>query len=172
MITLSNTPTLRSDRLTLRAPLGTDWAQWRPFYTSDRARFIQPDNTSTTAWRAFGHVIGHWAMRTFGSFVFHLHDDPTPLGMAGPWYPEGWPETEIGWTLWSPEHEGKGLASEAAKTAMIFARDTLNWSSAVSYIDPDNAASIAVAERLGARLDPAATPPHDGNLVYRHWGTA
>ncbi len=103
-------------------------------------------------------------------FVFSAKIDPdTPLGMAGPWFPEGWPEREIGWTLWAAEAEGKGYAREAAVAARDHAFRDLGWDTAVSYIDPENTRSIALAERLGARRDDAARHPGDEPcLVYRH----
>jgi len=173
MIELANTPTLTTERLTLRAPQGADWEQFRPFFTSPRAGFIRSDDdTARTAWRAFGHVIGHWAMRGFGTFVFHRHDDPTPLGGVGPWFPEGWPEREIGWTAWDPAIEGTGLVHEAVQATLAHAFDDLGWETAVSYIDPQNTRSVALAERLGARHDPQAAAAFDGDLVYRHPGPA
>jgi RimJ/RimL family protein N-acetyltransferase len=38
----------------------------------------------------------------------------------------------------------------------------------VSYVDPENLASVAVAERLGATLDPNAPKSSPGALVYRY----
>ncbi|MGO4333335.1 GNAT family N-acetyltransferase [Labrys sp. KB_33_2] len=35
------------------------------------------------------------------------------VGRVGPWQPEGWPGTEIGWALYR-SHWGKGYATEAA----------------------------------------------------------
>ena len=109
-------------------------------------------------------------MRGYGSFVFTLKDSDAPLGMTGPWHPEGWPETEIGWTIWTPEAEGKGYAYEAARAARDFARQSLGWTEIVSYIDVPNARSIALAQRLGAVHDPAAPSPHPDEpiLVFRH----
>ena len=172
MIALSPTPVLETDRLTLRAPQGTDWPHWRNFHHSDRARFIGggPDRQPGDSWRAFGHIIGHWAMRGFGMFVFTFKGDDTPLGLTGPWFPEGWPERELGWTVWSEAAEGRGLVSEAASAARRHAFGTLGWDTAVSYIDPDNTRSIALAERLGATLDRSARQPAWDKpcLVYRH----
>jgi len=37
-----------------------------------------------------------------------------------------------------------------------------------SYIHMDNSASIKLAERLGAELDPSATCAYANHLVYRH----
>jgi RimJ/RimL family protein N-acetyltransferase len=172
MIALSPTPVLETERLTLRAPQGSDWPHWHSFMHSDRARFIGGGAGQKPAdlWRAFGHVIGHWAMRDYGMFVFSFKGDDTPLGLAGPWCPEGWPEREIGWAAWSAAVEGKGLVAEAARAARRHAFGTLGWDTAVSYIDPDNARSIALAERLGATRDRTARMPHWDKpcLVYRH----
>ena len=174
MISLANTPVLETERLILRAPRAEDWPAWRDFHLSERARHIGggADMTARASWRAFGHVIGHWVMRGYGMFVFTLKDDDSALGMAGPWFPEGWAEQEIGWTVWSPAAEGKGYAAEAARAAIRHAFDDLGWETAVSYIDPDNTRSLALAERLGARLDPDAPLPDMGGAdaihIYRH----
>jgi RimJ/RimL family protein N-acetyltransferase len=169
---LSNTPVLETERLVLRAPGLQDWDAWRDFVVHDeRAHFIRgEDMNDGKAWRGLGHVVGMWALRGYGSFVFCLRGTDRALGMTGPWHPMDWPEREIGWTVWSAEAEGKGLAFEAATAARSHAFRDLGWDTAVSYIHPDNARSIALAERLGARLDPtAATPAHDPcPLVYRH----
>jgi RimJ/RimL family protein N-acetyltransferase len=170
MISLAGTPTLVTERLILRAPVAADWPRWRDFMASDRSSFVRPgDIDEATAWRAFGHVIGMWVMRGFGQFVYCLKGSDAALGMCGPWYPVNWPEREIGWHVWTAEAEGKGHAFEAASAARDHAYRDLGWTTAVSYIAPENARSIALAERLGAWLDPEATPISGVPcLVYRH----
>lgn len=167
---LAGTPVLETERLILRAPGPQDWESFAAFVLTDRAQFIRPANYDRSkAWRGFGHVIGHWALRGFGSFVFCTKGSDSALGMTGPWFPEGWPEHELGWTVWSAEAEGKGYAFEAATAARNHAFRDLGWTTAVSYIAPANARSIALAERLGARRDDtAAAPGEDPCLVYRH----
>lgn len=168
---LADTPVLTTKRLTLRAPRMEDYPAWEAFFASDRARFIGGPGPVRTAWRSFAHVVGMWALRGFGSFIFTEKGSETPLGMSGPWYPVGWPEPEIGWTVWSAEAEGRGFAFEAATAARDFARRTLGWSRPVSYIDPGNARSVALALRLGCALDPAAKYPDPDDhpvSVYRH----
>ena len=172
MIALAPTPVLETERLRLRAPQGGDWPHWRAFHESDRAAMVGggPNQPAGQSWRAFGHVIGHWAMRGFGMFIVTRKDDPTPLGLIGPWFPDGWPEREIGWSIWSADIEGTGIAREAATAARSHAFDTLGWDSAVSYIRADNVRSIALAQRLGAARDTDAQAP--GAIadchVYRH----
>ncbi|THH35087.1 N-acetyltransferase [Aliishimia ponticola] len=176
-IALSNTPALETERLILRAPQADDWPQWRAMTRSERSRFIRAaDMTDGLAWRAMGHIIGHWVLRGWGNFVITRKGDNTALGMTGPWFPQGWPEPEIGWSIWSAEVEGTGIAFEAAQAARDFAFGTLGWQTAVSYIVAENTRSIALAERLGARLDPTADHPKPAQkkdtdetvLVYRH----
>ena len=65
--------------------------------------------------------------------------------------------------------QGKGYAAEAARAARAHAFGALGWTTVVSTIDPGNAASVRVAERLGASRDAAAEAAHGYEiLVYRH----
>ena len=170
-VALAPTPVLETDRLTLRAPAARDWEAWRDFIMSDRGYFMRPADTITEeqAWRAWSGVIGHWVMRGWGSFVYCLRGTDEALGLCGPWAPISWPEREIGWSVWSAENEGRGYVAEAARAAIAHAYHTLGWETAVSYIDPGNTRSVALARRLGATHDPQApfpgTPPI---MVWRH----
>jgi RimJ/RimL family protein N-acetyltransferase len=168
MPVLADTPVLHTERLVLRAPRAGDFAAWDAFARSGRARFIGGPFDARDAWRAFANIVGHWVLRGWGEFVFCARGSEAPLGCAGPWFPESWPEREIAWTIWSPEAEGRGYAFEAAQAARAHAFDALGWETAVSYIDPANARSIALAERLGARRDDTAPRLDPADLVYRH----
>lgn len=171
MITLGNAPILHTSRLTLRAPGPQDWPAFRDFIAHPRSAFIRGDDMDEgKSWRAFCHLIGTWVARGYGSFVFTLKDKDQALGLTGPWHPIDWPEAELGWTVWSPEAEGKGFAFEAASAARDHAFGDLGWTTAVSYIDPANSRSIALAKRLGATRDAAAAPPPGDKetLVFRH----
>jgi len=168
---LADAPTLETRRLTLRAPRLEDFETWARFAASDRARHLGGPHDYGTAWRSFAHVAGQWAMRGYGSFVFHRKGSEAPLGMTGPWHPIHWPEQELGWTIWDETTEGAGLAFEAASCARDHAFRDLGWPTAVSYIADDNPRSIALAERLGATRDKTAAHPHPERtdiLVYRH----
>lgn len=170
-VTLSDTTVLETPRLILRAPCAGDVAPFVAFLRSDRAGFVGGPVDAAKAWRATGHFIGHWVMRGFGMFVAVRRDTGAPVGTAGPWFPEGWAEPEIGWTIWSGADEGQGYAAEAARAALGFAYDTLGWTTAISYIDPDNARSRALARRLGCVIDADVAPPSDAPcIVYRHPG--
>jgi RimJ/RimL family protein N-acetyltransferase len=169
---LAGTPVLETDRLTLRAFAPQDFDAAMPFLTSDRSKYMGGPYAPDAAWEHCAALIGHWAVRGFGIFSICLKGTDTAIGDCGPFYPYGWAEHELGWGLWEARHEGNGYVSEAAIAARSYAYDVLGWTTAVSYIDPDNAPSIALAKRLGCTLDPSAAlpdlPDWDGTLVYRH----
>lgn len=166
---------IETDRLILRAPKLDDFDHWAAFMATDRSRTIGGgDMNRTEAWKIFARIAGMWFLRGYGLFVCELKDSGTPVGSIGPWYPITWPEREIGWSIWSAEVEGTGIAYEAAQAALDYAFNVLGWDTAVSYIDATNTRSQALAQRLGAVVDPNADAPdfsavgaHE-TLVYRH----
>jgi len=165
---LANTPVITTERLVLRAPVAGDWPHFNAMLASDRARFLRTAGYDLAqTWRSFGHMIGHWVLRGFGMFVWQAKGDETPLGLTGPWFPETWPEREIGWSVWNPAAEGKGHAYEAARAARAYAYGELGWQTAVSYVHPMNLRSRRLAERLGAMPDRQASTMGDC-LAYRH----
>ena len=91
------------------------------------------------------------------------------VGRVGPWYPEGWPDREIGWSLRS-EYWGRGYATEAVSRCIAHAFTDLGWSHLISLIAPDNARSIRVAERVGESLEGHATLPHQPDHQVLKYG--
>lgn len=161
---------LTTKRLSLREPRPADADGFIAFYGTERARFVGGPERPDQAWDRFARLLGHWQIHGFGMFMVTRRDSGTPIGFVGPWFPKAWPEREIGWVLYHPEDEGKGLAFEAAQACIEDAWTRLQWPTFVSYIEPGNGPSIALAERLGATLDATAPKPTflPENLVYRH----
>ncbi len=161
-------PTLSTDRLTLRAPRLEDFEPYAAFFASERSVHEDGPLDRREAWREFATSAACWALRGYGVWSIEETATGTWLGEAGLFHPDYYPEPEIGWTL-TPEAEGRGVAQEAARAARDWAYGTAGLTTLVSYIGSANARSIRLAERLGARLDPAAArPAHDPCLVYRH----
>lgn len=162
--------TLQTERLILRRPEPGDYGAFRGFLTSDRHHGSNGPASVGEAWRAYAAELGHWEMLGYGMWAVTVRGDNDAVGLVGPWTPEDWPETEIGWMIFDPAVEGTGVAYEASKAAITHAFNALNWRTAVSYIDPDNLRSIALAQKLGARLDVTAKVPakYPNGLVYRH----
>jgi RimJ/RimL family protein N-acetyltransferase len=166
---LVHTPVLETERLTLRAPQVCDFDAYAGFFASSRSAFVGGTMDRARAWRFFGHHVGHWSLRSYGTFFLVPKTGGPVVGMVMAWQPEGHPERELGWAIFSDEHAGRGYATEGAARVRDHVLGTLDWPTAVSYIHADNAASIALAERLGARPDAAADRPGgEPCLVYRH----
>lgn len=146
---------IETERLLLR-PIDPDrdfeaWA--RTMADAEVMRFVGGQVFDRAlAWRNMVMVIGHWAVRGYGFFSVEERETGTWVGRVGPWYPEGWPEPEIGWTI-ARDHWGKGYATEAARSALDFVFDELGWQRVIHVIIKDNEASIAVAEKLGSKLE-------------------
>lgn len=161
-----NIPTLRTERLTLRAPQADEFATYCDFMISPRARFIGTFDAAS-AWREFASGLGHWALFGYGTLHIVRDEDDALVGEVGILNHEEYPEVELGWSLFAG-FEGYGYASEAARALRTWAFETHGFASLVSYIDADNKSSIAVARRLGAVEDPAAARVDPEDVVYRH----
>lgn len=162
-------PTLHTGRLTLRGPALGDFEPYAAFWASERAVYEGGPRDRRAAWREFACDVAAWPLRGFGAWSVEPQGGGDWLGMVGLFQPEGYAEPEIGWTL-TPAAEGTGVGREAALAARAWAYGARGLTTLVSYIDPGNARSIRLAERLGARLDPDAARPDPGDLVYRHPG--
>lgn len=102
------------------------------------------------SWREIAMHIGHWVLRGYGQWAVERKEDGASIGRAGLWNPPGWPGLEVGWKL-ARHAWGRGYATEAGQAAIEWAWHTLDAEELISVIQPDNAASIRVAERLGMR---------------------
>ncbi|PSL22288.1 GNAT family N-acetyltransferase [Shimia abyssi] len=164
--------TLTTDRLILRKPDARDTDAAVTFFQSERACYVGGPFSLGGAWRHFASEIGHWDIRGYGlwAVVRKSTPDATAIGLVGAWYPADWPEFEIGWLIFDAANQGQGFAFEAARAALGHAFTDLRQPTVVSYIDAENTASIALAERLGATLDATARQPKPEKpcLIYRH----
>ncbi len=163
-------PQLETERLIMRGFIESDIPHVAAFYGSERSQFVGGPIDADQAWRGVAGIIGHWHLRGFGFWALEDKETGAFLGHTGLWYPDGWPEPEIGWSLLEAA-EGRGIAHEAAIEARRYAYEVLGWTTAISLIDPQNARSIALAERLGARFDYEFDHKRYGRtLIYRHLG--
>lgn len=165
-------PTLVTERMVLRLPRLADAAPYMAVLMSDRARHIGGPMSDEDAWYDFCAEVAPWILHGYGSFAMEERRTGTFLGLIVLHHDFGDPEPELGWVI-TDAAEGKGLATEAAKAVRSWVFDTLEWPSIVSYVDPANARSARMCERLGAVLDPDAARPasYADCRVYRHLNT-
>lgn len=168
MTAFTKIPTLETERLILRAPIAADVAPMAAFYQSEASVYVGGPQPDYETWRYLAQVIGHWYLKGFGRWIVTTRTDDTAIGLVGLHEPLDWPEPEVAWILWGGN--GQGYATEAAKAARSYAYDALGLTTLISCIDADNAASAAVATRLGAQraLKDFVHPKYGPMQVWRH----
>ncbi|MGH8040601.1 MAG: GNAT family N-acetyltransferase [Rudaea sp.] len=145
-------PRIETPRLILRLPQREDFDGYAELFADEEAaRYIGGAMVRGAAWRRFLQMPGAWMVQGFAMFSIVDKHSGQWLGQCGPWQPEGWPGTEVGWSLrrgaW-----GKGYAYEAATAAIGWAFANLGWTDVIHCIDAENAPSQALARRLGSRI--------------------
>jgi RimJ/RimL family protein N-acetyltransferase len=151
MTTVFEIPTLRTDRLVMRAFRATDIDAWATMEADPEVRRYRGNNprTRTEAWTAMETSLGQWALRGYGLFALELAADRRFAGFAGVLQPADWPEPELSYSL-ARHAWGQGLATEAAGAARDWTFARHGMKRLASFIWADNARSIRVAEKLGA----------------------
>lgn len=159
---------LETPRLYLRQPCEADLDSWAEIYADPSARFLGGQLTRTQSWGALAATIGHWNIRGFGLFSVISKSSGECLGYAGPYYPEGWPEKEIGWAL-RRAYWHQGLATEATQETLEWSRKTMRWRKVIHCIHPENRASAAVAVRIGSTFLGEARLPLGSAFIDLHY---
>jgi len=169
--TASLGPVLETERLILRVQRAEDFDGFAELFADEEAcRYIGGHMPRAAAWRKFLQMPGAWLIQGFAMFAVIEKSSGEYLGNIGPWQPDGWPGTEVGWALrrmaW-----GKGYAEEAAAASIDWAFDNLGWTDVIHSIDPGNDASQKLAQRLGSRnRGPGQLPAPFEDVEIDIWG--
>ncbi len=162
---------LETSRLVLRPPRADDLDAWAEMMLDEpSARVIGGTMPRAVCWRQLMTMIGAWHAQGFAMFSVIEKESGRWIGRVGPWQPEGWPGTEIGWAI-VRQCWGRGYAGEAAAVATDWAFDTLGWANVIHSIAPANLSSQRVAQKLGSRnLGPGKLPPPFADDRVDLWG--
>lgn len=117
------------------------------------------------ALRMVTRMTEHWHQRGYGPWVVVERATGQVIGRVGLWNPEGWPDLELGWIILR-SHWGQGFATEAAAAALAWTWDHVQTDHVISLIEPDNLASIRVAEKLGEQVE--GTDHFNGKELFRY----
>ncbi len=150
-MTVAPGPTLETERLILRPTATEDFEGWAAFMALDESKFVGGPQLRSVAYRGFLSMAGAWLIQGYGMFSVIEKATGRWVGRLGPWVPEGWPGLEVGWGI-VPEAWGKGYAVEGATAAIDWAFDHLDWPDVIHCIDPENANSQRVAQKLGSSV--------------------
>ena len=164
---MTATPAIETARLLLRPPRIEDFDAYAQHMADpESARFLGGVQSRTVAWRGFTQIAGSWQLLGYSMFSVLLKASGEWIGRVGPWVPEGWPGTEVGWGIVCA-HCNRGYATEAAAATIQWAFDRLGWHEVIHAIDPENRASQAVARKLGSRNRGRGRlpPPYECSVV-------
>ncbi len=160
-------------RVHLRVPTAEDATVWTALFDDPEImRFVGTGKVRDHAYYVDLVARQQQLAEATGLCLFSVVGDAGVVGFAGvlpwerPWGPRG--ELEIGWRL-GRAHWGRGYATEAAGSVVALARER-GVSHLVAMIREGNAASVAVASRLGMTLErdvrsPEGTAVHEFGLL-------
>lgn len=162
---------LETERLIMRPPQGDDFESWAQFQADEATMtYLGGVKSRSESWRDLCALIGAWRVRGYAMFSLLLKENNQWIGRVGPWYPDGWPGTEVGWGV-APAYAGQGYALEAAVASMNYAVDILGWTDICHTIDPQNLASIKLAKRVGStNRGPTQLPAPYQDARVDDWG--
>ena len=161
-------PEIETARLRLRAPRIEDFQAYAEIATGSAGRFLMDQPSREAAWFDFAQMVAAWLLRGHGLWSVETLADDALVGFVMLGFEPRDHEPELGYMFLSAA-EGRGYATEAAAAAKSHGLETLAMPTLVSTIDPDNAPSIRLAERLGATRDATAEAAHGDEIhVYRH----
>jgi len=140
---------IETERLLLRQFQEADFDAYAAMLADpDVARFIGGVRDQAGARHHFESARAHWRDRGFGKFAIEEMASGQMIGRTGPTIHPGAPEVELGWTI-AKAAWGRGYATEATRACAAWMFNTLHLKEVVSFIDPENVASVRVAEKLG-----------------------
>lgn len=166
-------PELVTPRLRLRETRVTDYepaaVMWE---TPSVVRHIggKPFSRSDT-WNRLLRFAGLWSLLGYGYWRVEERSSGTFVGQAGladfrrDIDPAITGIPEAGWAV-SPQHEGKGYATEAVAAVLYWADTHLPSDRVCCLIEPGNRASLRVAGKLGFVLASEVTPGDPATQVF------
>ncbi len=144
-------PTITTERLILRPFRNGDLDAHAAMNADPTVmQYIGEVQDRAAAFRTMCAYMGHWYLRGYGPWAVEERATGAFVGRAGLTRFEPWPEVEVAYAL-VPSAWGKGYASEVAARSLRYAHEVVGARGVASHILAGNAASVRVAERLGAK---------------------
>lgn len=148
---------IETERLLLRRFTPEDAADNYRIYTDpENMRFMgrQPDSVEFEREHIHKHIANYYDRHGFGLWAVVLKGDGRLIGRCGILYQpvEGVREVEVTYLI-DRRYWGRGLATEAAREAVKLGFESYRFPRIVALINPENVASVRVAEKVGMRYE-------------------
>jgi RimJ/RimL family protein N-acetyltransferase len=139
---------LGTEHLILRPVAAADLDDLVRLHADPAVREVFGDVDAEEVREWLGRAEAEWAERGHGRLAVLDRANGAFLGRSGLRHWPEFDEVEVSWAL-VPEARGRGLATEAGSASLAWGFELFDDPYLTAMIDPANAASIAVAERLG-----------------------
>lgn len=96
--------------------------------------------------------IASYERHGFGLWLVQLRPSSVSVGMCGLLKRETLDDVDIGFAF-LPHYRSRGYALEAAAAVMQYGRNVLGLKRIVAIVDPDNAGSIRLLQKIGLTFD-------------------
>lgn len=157
-------PEIQTERLVLATPTAKDFEAFARLWTLPEVYhyILGTPRPTAQSWAAFLVLFGSWAHLGYGMWLVKRRDTGAMIGQVGflsamRGHGAGFDEyPEAGW-LFDGAAQGQGFAKEAMQAALGWFDGAGLADRCVCMIDPTNAASMRLAEKLGfikTRLSP------------------
>lgn len=147
---------IRTERLTLRAPTEHDLEAMLAYYSDPEvARYLLvPPWTEEAGREELSRLVSRQGIATPArALAVVVEHEGRVIGDVGLWASDGTGATgEIGW-VFHPDAAGRGFATEAAAAVLELGFARYGMHRITAQLDARNAASAALCERLGMRLE-------------------
>ena len=160
-------PCIETERLILRALLQSNLPAINYYLSQKRMSFVGSPFDEVGTLRA---LLGSPSLRHLHGFGFwHIehHESAKIAGAVDFLHHFDRPETEIGWSA-HHDFKGKGMAYEAALADRYYGETHLNLCGVLSFNDPADARSAALAIRLGVEFEKTYCLRDQDCHVYRY----
>jgi RimJ/RimL family protein N-acetyltransferase len=165
-------------RLTMRPPVREDFENIAAVWgDAEVARYIGgKPSTREESWARLARYVGHWALLGFGFWTVLETESGRHAGEVGladfkrDIVPSLDGAQEMGWALgrWA---QGKGYATEAVRAAIAWDEEHFGPARLVCMIDPENAASIRVAQKTGFKEYARTTDKSSLVILFERQGS-
>jgi RimJ/RimL family protein N-acetyltransferase len=167
-------PIIETARLRLREYRSADFdSLWASLSDEEVVRHLGTTPLSREeSWRKMLSSAGLWAMLGYGYWIAERKEDGVFLGQIGfadfkrDMKPSIEASPEAGW-VFARHAQGQGYANEALLATLAWADEALRGREIVAIIDPDNAASIRLAEKGGFSIREEAVYKDKPILLFR-----
>ncbi|HEX2777702.1 MAG TPA: GNAT family N-acetyltransferase [Candidatus Acidoferrales bacterium] len=165
-------PILESERLKLRGHALDDFVHSAAMWADPEVtRYIGGKPlTEEESWARLLRYVGHWSLLGFGYWVVEEKTTGNFIGEVGfAYYKRDLPLLkdlpEIGW-VFSSQASGKGYATEAVRAASAWGDARFPSAQTACIINPDNLASIRVAQKCGYRQSQLTTYKSRSTILF------